>query len=70
MGIYDIGPEFPWEIWIGLAIAAVVLYLAVRTSRKADRRHLHAAGTTSTTRPGTTQRTRTTARRTTTTGGK
>jgi NhaP-type Na+/H+ or K+/H+ antiporter len=59
MGIYDVGTEFPWEIWVGLLIAAVVLYLAVRTSRRADRRHLHAAG-------ATTQRTGTTTRHTAT----
>jgi hypothetical protein len=45
MGIYDFGTEFPWEIWVGLAIAAIVLYLAIRTSKRADRRHMHASGT-------------------------
>jgi len=38
MSIYDNGTEFPWEIWLGLAIAAVALYLALRVTRKADRR--------------------------------
>jgi hypothetical protein len=39
MSIYDNGTEFAWEIWVGLLIAAVVLYFAVRASRKSDRRH-------------------------------
>ncbi len=63
MGIYDVGTEFPWEIWVGLAIAAVVLYFALRVSRRADRRHLHATGAATPKRPSAT------ARRTTT-GGK
>ncbi|MBA3826165.1 MAG: hypothetical protein H0X24_19980 [Ktedonobacterales bacterium] len=68
MGIYDIGTEFPWEIGVGLAIAAVVLYLAIRTSRKADRRHLHAAGTTTPRTGATPARPAATARRTTSGG--
>lgn len=41
MSIYDNGTQYPWEIWVGLAIAAVVLYLVVRSTRKADRRHTY-----------------------------
>ena len=39
MSIYDSGYQFAWEIWLGLILGAVVLYFAIRASRKADRRH-------------------------------
>jgi hypothetical protein len=39
MSIYDNGTQYPWEIWVGLIIAGVVLYFVVRATRKADRRH-------------------------------
>jgi hypothetical protein len=39
MSYYDFGTEFAWEIWVGLILAAVVLYFALRASRKSERRH-------------------------------
>lgn len=39
MSIYDNGYQFPWEIWVGLAIAVALLVWGMRISRKADRRH-------------------------------
>jgi hypothetical protein len=38
MSYYDNGYQYPWEIWIGLALAALALYLCVRVTRKMDRR--------------------------------
>ena len=38
MSYYDNGYQYPWEIWIGLALAALALYLCVRVTRKLDRR--------------------------------
>lgn len=39
MSIYDNGYQFAWEIWVGLLLAGVVLWLGIRSSRRADRRH-------------------------------
>jgi NhaP-type Na+/H+ or K+/H+ antiporter len=39
MSIYDSGYQFPWEIWTGLILAAIILYLGIRSSRRADRKH-------------------------------
>lgn len=39
MSYYDYGTEFAWEIWVGLILAAIALYFALRASRKSDRCH-------------------------------
>jgi uncharacterized membrane protein len=46
MSIYDNGVMYPWEIWVGIALAVIILYFGVRATRKAAHRHERASGST------------------------
>ncbi len=60
MSYYDSGYQYPWEIWLGLALAALALYFCVRVSRRMDRRRAPHAASGTTPRPSAPRRPRAT----------